>query len=722
MHIKRCMHCSKAASRPHLQHDGKACLNPMFASRSWLARGCTFLSQRTAVPAQATCKRARSPVSDQIRQLGNWSNLLDDSPPAASTASSGCSFTPDRRTDSTTLQRAAPFTDLQLSVWRRVYTGSDSVDDALIAACMLIAAVAAGAGISRAVRWRRGRQLTHSALVRELQYHSFFSVNWLRWVGRVRAFDCGCLAVRCCRKAKRSVAGEARPSDVVGDGAAAKLSKRVWALITCAVVVWAAVEVGLIVLVLPATSDITFPHAVEHVVVQNVTNFGPRGATGCRSIEWAARGGLEVAPRLEIQRCVTTQTRPAAVQLPGETRALSSGGQDNSTEVLISYSAQLGQVVAVEATERENGLEAAIFTTAFRRGGSGGRGLPLPARLASADLVPPVEGALARTDGACALASKDVYSCTTDNLAGDDGDRVLTQRWRLACPRNDSAGISASVTAFAAVLMERVDLQIAGKQTAQGFAASVHQRPGANTAPEQRQQHEALLASVTGSNNVVASVTTPRINLLGALLFAIAGVVLYTLAQLRDKSAVHAALHMCTIAPADAPSDHPNASGGNGHSAEPGSAAAAAPDAHKFDLVHLRPPPAPPPCAQVRVHAAHGMPGPVHAHVAAPPPWQPMAPAPAPAAAADAAAAQLRFNTMPAAPGAAPSIATNPAHDAWPCVAGNIDAWRAQSVWRSTDPTVPHDAAALPADGGLQRVQSLAGGDVVAQRWHAAVL
>ena len=117
----------------------------------------------------------------KILQAGYYANLADRTAPALPVAGEAflnlfCLNSSVSRVGSYYASFAhSRFTDISLDAWRKVYT-TGNIDNVLVALCTLIATVAASALTLRLVRWRRGQQLTPSAIEREVAYNSVFDV------------------------------------------------------------------------------------------------------------------------------------------------------------------------------------------------------------------------------------------------------------------------------------------------------------------------------------------------------------------------------------------------------------------------------------------------------------------------------------------------------------------------------------------------------------------
>ena len=309
------------------------------------------------------------------------------------------------------------------------------------------------------------------------------------------------------------------------------------------------VQVFIIWAALPTPVDVRFDKALEHVVTTMAAyragqqNLTPLAGDGCRTLRWQVEHGLQAEQALIVRRCLSTSTK-----LPGEGTIVGAGPIDTPT-VEVDYNAAQGTLyLELKATENEPGFEVQYVTHVYREdigsnGGNSGSSIPyeklslqLHGAFDFAQLEPVFAEELANTS--CPLVPNSGYRCAN---SGNLLQRLT--RWGLDCGRNNTAAVQDSFSKMQNAVMRAVDLRVAKQQGFDGFAAGIETALlDSRSADPAVQALFPLYDSMRGSNNVVAQVTTSRINLLAAVVVGILGVILWQAAQFADASSAELAL------------------------------------------------------------------------------------------------------------------------------------------------------------------------------------
>ena len=225
---------------------------------------------------QAECRAAAFPTDQDLLRQGRNVTALALTSDVAGDAGGGATTPLATATDAAApcagptaaAGTAARFSDLSLGPFSRVYL-SQTADAVLTALCVLAATAAGSAVLARAVKASCGRRGPAS-----FHREDAYSIAFLP---------------------KRS-----------GLPLATAL------LVFAAAVAWVVLETAFIFLALPRPVDVPFDRALEHVVVDSLTNYGPETADGCRAVTWRVPD-VDLVQQVILRRCAFTGViQPAA--------------------------------------------------------------------------------------------------------------------------------------------------------------------------------------------------------------------------------------------------------------------------------------------------------------------------------------------------------------------------------------------------------------------------
>ena len=457
---------------------------------------------------QAACSAARAPAHLATLAKSRQRSALVSTAQRAAADDAVTVCTP-RISPSQPLPSAEDFTEIEVGAFERVFI-SDAGDAALISLCILMVSTATAALLSRVVRAHRGRERTLHSLAREQRYEAAFS-----WSAHTGSGNCN----------KRK--GVAPPQGSY------KLNTGIASLIFLAAIAWIAIEAATIFLALPRSVDFTLDRALEHVVVDNMTNLSPQPTPDkCRTITWRAHGMDSLREAIVIKRCQTDN-----ILLP-TTEVQEAPDTPTTTFSILTYNNSATQVSSVLPTARESGFQTEVVTHVFRPGSF--IDAPLAANMDASALHPHIQDALAGSS--CALVGSGPDRCISAN--------ATKLSWKFSCNQTEVMQ-SLVQTRLANVLLQHVDLRAARTQGARGFATSVTAMQFSNGADSVERRAaaaagqaaaDAFVAELTGSA-VIARAQVPYVNLLTAAIVAAVAAVAYLALQINDRSAVEYALH-----------------------------------------------------------------------------------------------------------------------------------------------------------------------------------